>query len=93
MLGPNGAGKTTMVVLPAPLGPSIAIISPYFILRSTDFNALKPLSYTLDKLFIVIKSLFIVENQSRYRDISSDKQYYIFLISNNYMAMELKNQQ
>ena len=32
------------VVLPAPLGPSIAKISPFLILRFIFFKALKPLS-------------------------------------------------
>ena len=56
MLGPNGAGKTTLisVVFPAPFGPSIAKISPFLIFRFIFFNASKPLSYTFDRLFMLI---------------------------------------
>ena len=44
LLGPNGAGKTTLirVVLPAPLGPSRAKISPRLISRLMFFRAWKP---------------------------------------------------
>ena len=47
------------VVLPAPFGPSIAMISPCFIFKLTVFKALNPLSYTFERFSIDIKSLVI----------------------------------